>query len=280
MFKERYRKANDSILVNQELLEKLKEKAAEPKKRRFHATRWASAVVAAAVLGIILLSFADLQQFRPKTAAPIASPSQKMDRDSVKIAPSPKETVVEIETKNESAGTREQAVQTPMAENPINGSERADSEIRDSVEESVLPEKSAEKDMAETRSGDNSIFSTNRTADGAGVKRAEDEFSSHDDLTGKENDQQTALTTASDVSLTEPVPNEFEAEVNPGNFNGNSGQGSSDEPFVAGAMQENESTGSETDEKKDDELTDCEESPPPDSFPSPLTPPVPWEVKE
>lgn len=80
MFEDHYRKANDSIPVNQELLEKLKETAKHPERTKRYPVRWASAVVAAAVLGVTLFTFADLKQFGPQPVTPSASPDQKIEQ--------------------------------------------------------------------------------------------------------------------------------------------------------------------------------------------------------
>ena len=81
MWKEHYRKANDSIPVNRELLEQLKQSAA--KKRPNRKPYWISVAAAAAIIGVSLFTISDWRLFGPQ---PETTPRQPVVNRQVNSA--------------------------------------------------------------------------------------------------------------------------------------------------------------------------------------------------
>ncbi|MDY4975855.1 MAG: hypothetical protein SO147_03025 [Clostridia bacterium] len=158
MFKDRYKKANNSIPVNQELLDQLKQKAASGSRRKGYPARWASAAVAAAVIGVTLLSLADLKQFRPQQDVPKAGPAQtweqEIDREADAIQQD--QRAEQAESKND---TSQKAAPAP-ADTPakVPGAQtyvgQKESSVA-SVPENIAGEKTADALLVERRSSEN-----------------------------------------------------------------------------------------------------------------------------
>lgn len=81
MWKEHYRKANDSIPVNRELLEQLKQSTA--KKRPNRKPYWISVAAAAAIIGVSLFTISDWRLFGPQ---PETTPRQPVVNRQVNSA--------------------------------------------------------------------------------------------------------------------------------------------------------------------------------------------------